>query len=134
MAGPTAQAQLKLAGAGLSRVENSAVVQPVPDMVELDPRSVDAIFRATQRGLRMTFWYYPAYLVEPEQRTLDPWAVAGVEGRLYVTGFDVDRGAQRTFRLARLSDVSAEAQFIEHPAPTDPATGQPVSAGDLPQP
>ena len=131
MAGPTAQAQLKLAGAGLSRVENSAVVQPVPDMVELDPRSVDAIFRATQRGLRMTFWYYPAYLVEPEQRTLDPWAVAGVEGRLYVTGFDVDRGAQRTFRLARLSDVSAEAQFIEHPAPTDPATGQPVSAGEL---
>ncbi len=131
MAGPTAQAQLKLAGAGLSRVENSAVVQPVPDMVELDPRSVDAIFRATQRGLRMTFWYYPAYLVEPEQRTLDPWAVAGVEGKLYVTGFDVDRGAQRTFRLARLSDVRAEAQFIEHPAPTNPATGQPVPAAEL---
>lgn len=131
MAGPTAQAQLKLAGAGLSRIDDSAVVQPVPDMVELDPSSVDAIFRATQRGLRMTFWYYPAYLVEPEQRTLDPWAVAGVEGRLYVTGFDVDRGAQRTFRLARLSDVRAEAQFIEHPAPTDPATGQPVPAGEL---
>ena len=100
-------------------------------MVELDPRSVDAIFRATQRGLRMTFWYYPAYLVEPEQRTLDPWAVAGIDGRLYVTGFDVDRGAQRTFRLARLSDVRAEAQFVEHPAPTDPATGQPVPAGEL---
>ena len=131
MAGPTAQAQLKLAGAGLSRVDDAAVVQPVPDMVELDPRSVDAIFRATQRGLRMTFWYYPAYLVEPEQRTLDPWAVAGVEGRLYVTGFDVDRGAQRTFRLARLSDVRAEAQFTQHPAPTDPATGQPVPAGEL---
>ena len=131
MAGPTAQAQLKLAGAGLSRVDDAAVVQPVPDMVELDPRSVDAIFRATQRGLRMTFWYYPAYLVEPEQRTLDPWAVAGIDGRLYVTGFDVDRGAQRTFRLARLSDVRAEAQFVEHPAPTDPATGQPVPAGEL---
>ena len=131
MAGPTAQAQLKLAGAGLSRVDDAAVVHPVPDMVELDPRSVDAIFRATQRGLRMTFWYYPAYLVEPEQRTLDPWAVAGVEGRLYVTGFDVDRGAQRTFRLARLSDVRAEAQFTQHPAPTDPATGQPVPAGEL---
>lgn len=131
MAGPTARAQLKLAGAGLSRVDDAAVVQPVPDMVELDPRSVDAIFRATQRGLRMTFWYYPAYLVEPEQRTLDPWAVAGIDGRLYVTGFDVDRGAQRTFRLARLSDVRAEAQFVEHPAPTDPATGQPVPAGEL---
>lgn len=131
IAGPTAQAQLKLAGAGLSRVDDAAVVQPVPDMVELDPRSVDAIFRATQRGLRMTFWYYPAYLVEPEQRTLDPWAVAGIDGRLYVTGFDVDRGAQRTFRLARLSDVRAEAQFVEHPAPTDPATGQPVPAGEL---
>lgn len=131
MAGPTAQAQLKLAGAGLSTVDDAAVVQPVPDMVELDPRSVDAIFRATQHGLRMTFWYYPAYLVEPEQRTLDPWAVAGIDGRLYVTGFDVDRGAQRTFRLARLSDVRAEAQFVEHPAPTDPATGQPVPAGEL---
>ena len=131
MAGPTARAQLKLAGAGLSRVDDAAVVQPVPDMVELDPRSVDAIFRATQRGLRMTFWYYPAYLVEPEQRTLDPWAVAGIDGRLYVTGFDVDRGAKRTFRLARLSDVRAEAQFVEHPAPTDPATGQPVPAGEL---
>ncbi|PZO97373.1 MAG: WYL domain-containing protein, partial [Corynebacterium urealyticum] len=58
-------------------------------------------------------------------------AVAGVEGRLYVTGFDVDRGAQRTFRLARLSDVRAEAQFTQHPAPTDPATGQPVPAGEL---
>ena len=131
MAGPTARAQLKLAGAGLSRVDDAAVVQPVPDMVELDPRSVDAIFRATQRGLRMTFWYYPAYLVEPEQRTLDPWAVAGIDGRLYVTGFDVDRGAQRTFRLSRIAFVRAEAQFIDHPAPTDPETGEQVPAGEL---
>lgn len=131
LAESTARAHLKLAGAGLGRIDDAAVVQPVPDMVELDPRSVDAIFRAIDRGLRMSFWYYPAYLVEPTQRTLDPWAVGGVDGRLYVTGFDVDRGAQRTFRLSRIAFVRAEAQFIEHPAPTDPETGEQVPAGEL---
>ena len=107
----------KLASAGVAALDSQAVVTNVPDHIDLDQASLQALFRALDRGLRIEFDYYPAPLVEPMRRQLDPWAFATIGGRTYVTGFDPDKQGQRTFRLARLGGVEALPQFVEHQAP-----------------
>lgn len=48
---------------------------------------------------------------------MDPWALAARDGKLFLTGFDLDREGQRTFRLSRLTDVAVLQQFITHDRP-----------------
>jgi len=36
---------------------------------------------------------------------MDPWGIVALNNRAYVVGFDVERGAERSFRAVRVSDV-----------------------------
>ena len=119
----------KLASAGLAAPTSPSVVSNVPDQTDLDKDSLQALFRALDRGLRIEFDYYPAPLTEPTRRQLEPWAYATIGGRMYVTGYEPDKKAQRTFRLARLGDVHALPQFIQHPAPEGKNNHELVRAG-----
>ena len=119
----------KLASAGVAAAHSQSVVSNVPDHIDLDEKSLQALFRALDRGLRIEFDYYPAPLVEPTRRQLEPWAYATLGGRMYVTGYAPDRNAQRTFRLARLGDIHALPQFIDHPAPTGQSNHELVRRG-----
>lgn len=121
MSQATTSALAKLSAAGVRRDLNSSVLATVPDHTDLDEASVDAIFRALDNGLVLTFDYYPSLMEAPEQRTMEPWAYGAVDGRIYVTGFDLDKQAQRTFRLSRIADLKAQAQFIKHPVPQRPS-------------
>ena len=111
----------KLAAAGLQRGMGEAVIPSVPDHTELDQGSVEAIFRALDKGVRLQFNYYPSLLEEPAVRTVEPWAYGAVDGKIYLTGFDIDRQQQRTFRLARIAEVEALPEFSTHPAPQLPS-------------
>lgn len=112
-------AYTKLAAAGLQRrvASGEVTIPSVPDHTALDGDSIDAIFRALDNGLVLTFNYYPSLVDNPQQRRLEPWAYGARDGLIYVTGFDLDRGAQRTFRLARIDSVSALPEFAQHPRP-----------------
>ncbi|MFE1514956.1 helix-turn-helix transcriptional regulator [Corynebacterium bovis] len=121
LAGAASRAYLKLAAAGVRR-DSGRVVADVPDQMDFDEASTDAVFRALDNGLRISFLYWPTLLDEPVERTMDPWAIGAVDGRLYVTGHDIDRDAQRTFRLSRIAEVRALPTFSTHPAP--PGTGR----------
>ena len=57
----------------------------------------------------------------PTRRTVEPWAYGAVDGKIYLTGFDLDREQQRTFRLSRIADMQALPEFTTHPAPNLPA-------------
>lgn len=89
----------------------------VPDPTELRGKDIDQILLGLEKGLRIGFWYYPSQYDEGAWRTIEPWAYGAREARLYVTGWDVDRRQQRTFRLSRISDVTVEASFAKYPRP-----------------
>ncbi|MEY8565491.1 WYL domain-containing protein [Corynebacterium sp.] len=93
---------------------------PVPDAVDLTDADIEALNVAMDRNLSLRFHYWPALTEEPQLRRLDPWGVAAVDGRLYLTGFDLDRDGQRTFRLSRIADLEAAATLIRHHVPDRP--------------
>lgn len=112
----------KLAPAGpLAEVDRSApVVGAVPDSTDLTDDDLRALRRALDRGLRLEFHYWPTRTAEAQVRTLEPWGVAAVDGRLFLTGFDVGKGAQRTFRLSRIADLELLQQWRSQPVPDRP--------------
>lgn len=93
---------------------------PVPDAVDLTDADIEALNIALDRNLSLRFNYWPALTKDPQVRHLDPWGVAAVDGRLYLTGHDNDRDGQRTFRLSRIADLEATATLIRHHAPDRP--------------
>jgi proteasome accessory factor B len=93
------------------------VVGEVPDTLDLGGDDVEAINRALDRGLALEFRYWPTPLAEPQDRRMDPWALAARDGKLFLTGHDLERDGQRTFRLSRLTDVAVLQQFITHDRP-----------------
>ncbi|RAV33380.1 helix-turn-helix transcriptional regulator [Corynebacterium heidelbergense] len=113
-------AYLKLAGAGVRRSAGDTTVMNVPEGTELSPESVDAIFRALDRQLQVELTYRPSVLDEEQTRVLEPWAYGAIDGRMYVTGYDVDRGAQRTFRLSRVTSVRVLPAFARAGTPELP--------------
>lgn len=70
-----------------------------------------AIVEAIQLRQPVTFGYASASSGDAI-RTVQPWKILLSGGADYLVGFDVDRGAQRTFRLSR---VTSEVQLTEEP-------------------
>ena len=69
-------------------------------------RAFHALKRATERGQVVQFGYLKPGEREAMQRTVQPWCVLLFRGRWMLHGFDVDRGAPRTFLMRRVvSDV-----------------------------
>lgn len=130
LAEPARQALRKLSAAGARpRVAQSQdVVAHVPDGIELDEASLEALFRALDSKLVIEFNYYPSLVEDPVVRTLEPWAYGAVGGTFYLTGFDRARGAQRTFRMSRIDSIEVLPEFGTQPVPEGSAT-QLITAG-----
>ncbi|RZS77931.1 transcriptional regulator [Motilibacter rhizosphaerae] len=56
----------------------------------------------------------------PAERVVHPYGVVAHRGRLYLTGFDVQRQAGRTFRLDRIQAVAVLEGTFSTPAGSDP--------------
>jgi predicted DNA-binding transcriptional regulator YafY len=63
---------------------------------------------------------YTARQSRPTQRRVQPHGVVAHRGRLYLTGFDVTRQANRTFRLDRIVGVRLLEGTFTVPTGTDP--------------
>lgn len=64
--------------------------------------SFDAIRQAVLDQRRVTFGYRKASDAVAEPRTVEPYALTSWRGRWYLSGRDVDRDADRVFRLSRI--------------------------------
>lgn len=51
----------------------------------------------------VTFDYRKANAARPEQRQVEPWTLECWRGHWYLAGWDRDRGAERVFRLSRIT-------------------------------
>ena len=66
---------------------------------------------------RVHFYYAPMAFADEHLRTIEPWTLVNLRGRMYVLGHDVDRDAVRVFRMARMTDIAATSAAATVPLP-----------------
>ncbi len=122
--GPLARALVKL----------EAALGGVGLEIDLDqPLHTDAIVAAVddRAQLRMTYW--SANRDETSERVINPLGVFSDRGYWYVVADDERSGAERTFRIDRVSAVERTgASFTSRPVVTQTTTGW-FTGTDLPQ-
>lgn len=97
----------KLAAGGADRELGSTPrFTATNDISGLTARQLDTLLSATRDGRRISFSYQADQAKDSVTRTMDPWGLVNVRDRLYLVGFDIDRGAPRSFRITRVSKIS----------------------------
>lgn len=94
---------------------------------------VREVLHAIDAG-RIISFDYPAGHSGVQRRTVQPWLLTFRHSKWYVTGFDVDRDAPRTFLLDRvLSKVSSKAPKKAFSVPADAADYAFSGGGHMPE-
>ncbi|WP_026924690.1 helix-turn-helix transcriptional regulator [Glycomyces arizonensis] len=96
----TAQALRKLRAAGID-VESHAAAFPVKALPGTEA-ALSPLLEAIASRRAVAFDYLGARDETAQRRRLQPWGCAAWRGRWYVAGYDLDRAAQRVFRLTRI--------------------------------
>lgn len=108
LAGAASGALQKLRAAGLPEE-----VDPYEAHGALEPRipvheaAFEPLMLACRDRRPVVFDYRKATAARPEPRHVEPWALECWRGHWYLAGFDRDRGAERVFRLSRITGRSA---------------------------
>nr|WP_277605711.1 WYL domain-containing protein [Glycomyces sp. L485] len=97
----TAQALRKLRAAGID-VESHAASSPVKALPGTEA-ALSPLLEAIASRRAVAFDYMGPRDGTPQHRRLQPWGCAAWRGRWYVAGYDLDRAAQRVFRLTRIN-------------------------------
>ena len=92
-------ALLKLKSIGIDS-DIDSIPMLAPRMVSSSSELVNVVEAITAKS-SITFSYLGQEL-ESQKRTLNPYALASRDGHWYFSGFDIDKGAIRTFRLDRV--------------------------------
>jgi proteasome accessory factor B len=98
MAESTMSAVAKLRAAGVEP-DTSQLASLEPSVSATEP-AFETLWTSVLDRTRVSFVYR-----EGAVRTLEPWGVTSSKGRWYVIGWDVDRGAERMFKMSRIVDV-----------------------------
>jgi len=99
-ASAAARALLKLGADG-------AEVKP-DELPPIEPRlsggeaAFEPLTAAVSAGRAVRFGYRTSGSADASTRHIEPWGVVSQRGRWYVVGFDLDRQAERVFRLSRI--------------------------------
>lgn len=99
LAGPAAQALRKLEADGLPR--DDAGVAGIEPLLHTAEPSFEPV-RAAVLGRRTLIFGYRSSSDDLHERRVQPWRLTSRRGRWYLTGFDLDRQAERMFRLDRI--------------------------------
>ena len=94
----------------------------VAPAIAADEPAFEPLWDAVGKRRQVSFPYQRASEAEPTTRHVRPWGLARSSGRWYVVGFDVDRGAERVFRLSRIVGpvrASGRSGAYDVPAGTD---------------
>jgi proteasome accessory factor B len=110
--------KLRAAGIDVDAQGGASPVKPVAGTEDALSRLLEAI--ASRRAV--AFDYLGARAQTPHRRRFQPWGCAAWQGRWYTAGFDLDRGAQRCFRLTRIAgpvDLTGAEDAYTIPADVD---------------
>jgi proteasome accessory factor B len=97
MAESTQSALAKLRAAGIEP-DTSQLADLQPSVQASEP-AFEALWNAVITRTRVSFTYRDGAL-----RTVEPWGMTSRKGRWYVIGWDLDRKAERMFKVSRISD------------------------------
>lgn len=96
----------KIAASGATRAFDAPALESVSnDIMQLDPDTFRAIVACVRHSARISFDFVRAAGKPPERRVIDPWGIVPLNNRAYLVGFDVDREAERVFRVKKISKV-----------------------------
>jgi len=108
LAGASGSALLKLQAAGVEAPTAPAALEP---RVGANEPAFEGCLAAVRDGRALSFCYRAAGGAAPQERSVEPYGVVSWRGRWYLVGRDVDRGAERVFRLSRIvGDVTATGE------------------------
>ncbi len=106
LAGAASGALQKLRAAGMPEAEDPYATQP-PSALEPRIPVHEAAFEPLMLACRdrrpVVFDYRKATAARPETRQVEPWTLECWRGHWYLAGWDRDRGAERVFRLSRIT-------------------------------
>jgi proteasome accessory factor BC len=120
------QASLGSAAArAVRRLDVHGALAEGDSLIGIEPRlrtaepAFDDLLKAVLGHYPVSFEYRGAKSTETSVRRVEPWGLGNRFGHWYLSGFDVDRNGQRTFRLSRISsgvrkiggDVEVPADF-----------------------
>ncbi|MDO5619667.1 helix-turn-helix transcriptional regulator [Kocuria sp.] len=93
--------------------DDAPLIQPT---ISVQEPSFAPLMEAVLKHRRVGFDYLAASTDELSTRRVEPWGVGSRFGSWYVTGWDLDRQAERTFRLSRIvSDVRVTTHTFTPP-------------------
>ncbi|QNP62450.1 helix-turn-helix transcriptional regulator [Streptomyces genisteinicus] len=120
LAGAASGALQKLRAAGMPETEDvyedrhSALEPRIP----VHEAAFEPLMLACRDRRPVAFDYRKANAARPEQRLVEPWALECWRGHWYLAGHDRERGAERVFRLSRITGrVRARTGAFTAPVP-----------------
>jgi predicted DNA-binding transcriptional regulator YafY len=99
-------------------VEDVVAIEPGPWVVSTSVECLICVASAIRSGRRIRFSYL-SHEGACSRRHIEPYGVIHTDGRWYVIGHCLSRGAMRTFRLDRARDVDVCAATFRRPKDFD---------------
>jgi proteasome accessory factor B len=100
LAGAAHSALVKLKAAGID-VDTARSI-PLQPRLDAGEPAFEPVYAAARDRRELTFDYQRPDEDAPARRRVQPWGVVAWHGRWYLVGLDLDRGAERVFRLSRV--------------------------------
>ncbi|MGW1317472.1 helix-turn-helix transcriptional regulator [Streptomyces sp. NPDC002426] len=119
LAGAASGALQKLRAAGMPEAEDAYEVHSALEpRIPVHEAAFEPLMLACRDRRPVTFDYRKGNAARPEQRQVEPWTLECWRGHWYLAGWDRDRGAERVFRLSRISGrVRSRAGAFTAPVP-----------------
>ncbi|MEU5372896.1 WYL domain-containing protein [Streptomyces sp. NPDC005951] len=104
LAGAASGALQKLRAAGMPEAEDAYEVHSALEpRIPVHEAAFEPLMLACRDRRPVTFDYRKANSARSEQRQVEPWTLECWRGHWYLAGWDRERGAERVFRLSRIT-------------------------------
>lgn len=120
LAGAASGALQKLRAAGMPEAEDAYEAHhgALEPRIPVHEAAFEPLMLACRDRRAVAFDYRKANAARPEQRQVEPWTLECWRGHWYLAGWDRDRGAERVFRLSRITGrVRSRAGVFSAPVP-----------------
>jgi proteasome accessory factor B len=105
LAGAASGALQKLRAAGMPEAEDPYAVRhgALEPRIPVHEAAFEPLMLACRDRRPVAFDYRKSNAVRPEPRQVEPWTLECWRGHWYLAGWDRERGAERVFRLSRIT-------------------------------
>jgi proteasome accessory factor B len=129
LAGAASGALQKLRAAGMPVTAEQEPVSALEPRIPAGEAAFEPLMIACRDRRPVSFGYRKSQAVHPEQRQVEPWALECWRGHWYLAGWDRERGAERVFRLSRITGrVKHRSGGFTAPVPARVEVRQSVAA------